>query len=213
MQDLKDKMYNYEVTPPKQSWNIIAGTLDSEKAKDQFPAKKINKTFYYSLSAAAVAAIIIFSLVFWVDNSNKKSNETAVVPSANLKNDTSDNTPENQLPTDDKITVPKSNPEDVISANNTLSVKDKNKLKDPAVVFNTKKYITITGPQGKPVKISSKAATLIVSSDDQNPSKPVWSDKVNKWKDIMKANILAPTTANFLDIVGLTQALKEQDTP
>ncbi len=39
------------------------------------------------------------------------------------------------------------------------------------------------------------------------------ANKVNKWKDIMKDKILAPTTASFLDIVGLTQALKEQDTP
>ncbi len=213
MQNLKDKMYNYEVTPPKQSWDIITSTLDEEKTEEQFPAKKIYKTFYYGLSAAATVAIIVFSLIFWVNNSNKKSNETAVVPSANLKNDANDNTPKNQLPTDDKITVPKSNPEDVISANNTTTVKDKNKLKDPAVASNTKKYITITGPQGKPVKISSKAATLIVSSDQQNPSEPIWNDKVKKWKDIMKDHILAPTTASFLDIVGLTQALKEQDTP
>lgn len=211
MQNLKDKMYNYEVTPPKQSWDIIAGSLpDLGKNEDQFPAKKINKTFYYSLSAAAAVAIIVFSLVFWVDKSNKKSNETSV-SSANF-NDTNRDNPENLLHTDDKITVPKFNPEDEIS-NDATSVKDENKLKGPAAASNTKKYITITGPQGKPVKISYKAATLIVSSDNQNPSKPVWSDKVNKWKDIMKANILAPTTANFLDIVGLTQALKEQDTP
>ena len=211
MQTLKDKMYNYEVTPPKQSWDIIAGSLPGPgKNEDQFPAKKTNKTFYYSLSAAAAVAIIVFSLVFWVDNSNKKSNETSV-SSANLNNGTN-NDNRLTLHNDDKITVPKFSTEDEIS-NNATSVKDKNQLKEMTVASNTKKYITITGPQGKPVNISYKAASLIVSSDNQNPSKPVWSDKVNKWKDIMKANILAPTTANFLDIVGLTQALKEQDTP
>jgi len=163
------------------------------------------------LSAAATVAIIVFSLIFWVDYSNKKSNETTVVQSTNLNDDTNNNS--DLLNTDDKITIPKSNPEDEMLTNNTTSVKEKNKLKGLAVGSHIKKYITITGPQGKPVKISSKAATLIVSSDDQNPPKPVWSAKVNKWKDIMKANTLAPTTANFLDIVGLTQALKEQNTP
>jgi hypothetical protein len=211
MQNLKDKMYNYEVTPPKQSWDIITSTLDEEKTEEQFPAKKIYKTFYYGLSAAATVAIIVFSLIFWVDYSNKKSNETTVVQSTNLNDDTNNNS--DLLNTDDKITIPKSNPEDEMLTNNTTSVKEKNKLKGLAVGSHIKKYITITGPQGKPVKISSKAATLIVSSDDQNPPKPVWSAKVNKWKDIMKANTLAPTTANFLDIVGLTQALKEQNTP
>ena len=212
MQNLKDKMYNYEVTPPKQSWDIIAGTLNIEKTEKQFPVKKTNTTFYYGLSAAAAVAIIIFSLIFWIDDSNKKSNETGLVPSANLDNDTKNNNPDNELYTDDKITVPNSNPGDEILADNKRSVKDQNKFKDPALASNTKKYITITGPQGKPVKISSKAATLIVSSDDRNPPKPVCSAKVNKWKNIMKTNTLSPTTANFLDIVGLTQALKEQDT-
>ncbi len=214
MQNLKDKMFNYEVTPPKQSWDIIAGTLNAEKTDTQFTGKKINKKLYYTLSAAAASVIIVFSLIVWIENSNKELNETAVVPSSNLNNDTNNHNEENLLYNDDKITVPKSNQENEILANNTTtSVKETNKLDDPELASNTKKYITITGPQGKPVKISSKAATLIVSSDDQNPPKPVWSAKVNKWKDIMKANTLAPTTANFLDIVGLTQALKGQDTP
>ena len=70
------------------------------------------------------------------------------------------------------------------------------------------KYITICGPQGQPVKISAKVAKLIVSSDSQNPPTPVWNAKVNKWKDLMSTNVLVPTTANFFDIVELTQALK-----
>ncbi len=211
MQNFKDKMYNYEVTPPTESWDIIVAELAKVKSGNRLIAKKINKAFYYGMAAAAGVVIILFSLTFWVDNSNKKSNEASVA-SSNLNHQTRNNHPENLLNADDKITIPKYNSEKEILGNNAI-VKNKNKVIDPAVTSNTKKYIMITGPQGKPVKISSKAATLIVSSDEQNPSKPVWNDKVNKWKDIMKDKILAPTTASFLDIVGLTQALKEQDTP
>jgi hypothetical protein len=210
MQNFKDKMFNYEVTPPPESWDIIVSKM-AERTGNHLTARKINKTFYYGMAAAAAVTIIIFSLIFSINNSHQKSNKDSVA-SSNLDHKPANNHRGNLLNTEDKITIPKDNSQDQILSNNT-AVKDKSKVINPAIASTTKKYIMITGPQGKPVKISSKAATLIVSSDEQNPSKPVWNDKVNKWKDIMKDKILAPTTASFLDIVGLTQALKEQDTP
>ena len=103
---------------------------------------------------------------------------------------------------DDKITAPKTTSRNESGMDKeSVSVQDGN-------AQSGAKYITITGSQGECVKISSKAAKLIVSSDNQNPPKPVWSAKVNKWKDIMESNVFAPATANFLDIVGLTQTLK-----
>ena len=189
MQNLKDKMYNYEVTPPSESWQIIAAKLDADKTADSRPVKKRSKVFYLSLAAAAAVAIYVFGIVFWNANSGNKANHIAT----SEKNDN-----------DNKITVPKTS--DEISANK--SDQGNATLGDVPLEPDTKKYITITGPQGECVKISSKAARLIVSSDNQNPPKPVWSAKVNKWRDIMEANILAPTTANFLDIVELTHALR-----
>jgi hypothetical protein len=211
MQNFKDKMYNYEVTPPTESWDVIVSRLASEKTVNQLTARRINKAFYYVIAVAATVTVIIFSLVFSIDSSNQKSKKGSV-SSSNLNHKPANNSPENLFNTDDKITIPKYKSEEPAFSNNK-TLKDKSKAINSAVASTTKKYIMITGPQGKPVKISSKAATLIVSSDEQNPSKPVWNDKVNKWKDIMKDKILAPTTASFLDIVGLTQALKEQDTP
>ncbi|MEO6220318.1 MAG: hypothetical protein ABIO81_07820, partial [Ginsengibacter sp.] len=82
-------------------------------------------------------------------------------------------------------------------------------LPEDGKVESGSKYITITGAQGECVKISSKAAKLIVLTDNQNPPKPVvWSAKVNKWRDILESNVFAPATANFLDVVELTHALK-----
>ena len=177
MQTIKDKMYNYELTPPSESWQIIANSLDENKTSNSTSFKKRSKIFYLSLSAAAVISVFIFGLIFWENNSGNRES-------------------------DDKITVPKttSNNESKINKG-ILTSKDGN-------MESGSKYITITGPQGQCVKISSKAAKLIVSSDNQNPPKPVWSAKVNKWKDIMESNVFAPATANFLDIVELTHALK-----
>lgn len=176
MQNLKDKMYNYEVTPPSQSWQVIATSLDENKTANLRPFEKRSKVFYFSLGAVAALAIFVFSLIFWGDNPGKKTSETTVANSEKASNGAHES--------DNKITVPKTS--------------------EPA----SKKYITITSPQGECVKISSKAAMLIVSSDNQNPPKPVWNAKVDKWKDIMESNIFAPTTANFLDIVDLTHALR-----
>ena len=175
MQDLKDKMYNYEVTPPSESWQIIATALDENKVDKSTSFKKRSKVFYLSLSAAAAISIFVVGLIFW-QNNNKEL--------------------------DYKITVPKTT-----STNESIMEKESISSRDNKMEGDSK-YITITGQQGECVKISSKAARLIVSADNQNPPKPVWSAKVNKWKDIMESNVFAPATANFLDIVGLTQTLK-----
>jgi hypothetical protein len=77
----------------------------------------------------------------------------------------------------------------------------------------TSTYITIEGPQGQPIKVSTKMATLIDSSDNKVPPKPSWNKKINEWREIMKGNTLAPTPGNFLDIIELTKTLKDNKKP
>jgi hypothetical protein len=142
----------------------------------------------------------MFGLIFWFNKDVPNKNGTVVLErESNDKN----NKQENYDVSVNQITVPK-----VTSADETLAGETESKKSERSVLEgNKKKYITVAGPQGQPVKISPKAAELIVSSDDQNPPKPVWSAKVQRWKDIMKANTLTATTADFLDIVELTHAL------
>ncbi|MEO6454568.1 MAG: hypothetical protein ABIN97_10865 [Ginsengibacter sp.] len=194
MKSLKDKMYNYQVTPPSGSWQTIATALDEVNSNVQ-PIKKTNRIFYLSLAAAAVT-FIIFS-VFWFNDSGKKTNES-VVKSTKIYRDSGNTKSGNLNGSDNKIKVPETNGDD-----NNLAANKKSKSG-----YDIKKYITISGPGGQPVKISEKVASLIVSSDDKYPPNTVWNSKVNEWRAIMKANNLTPTTANFLDIVELTNALK-----
>ncbi len=208
MYSLKDKMYNYEVTPPPESWQIIATALDKSNINIQSvkPVKKYNKAFYFSLAAASVT-IIFFSVFIWINNSNRV-NKNIITETTKLNNGVgsgiknADHNAANQI-----ITVPKTNDNDDLSASKTGQAEQGDKFNDAKAELSTKKYITISGPQGQPVKISSKVAALLVSSNDQHASNPVWNEKVKRWKNIMKANALAPTTANFLDIVDLTHAL------
>ncbi len=66
-----------------------------------------------------------------------------------------------------------------------------------------KKYITVAGPEGQPVKISPKVATLIISADHEFPPKPTWSKKIERWKKIMLSSTVSPTSAGLADLIQL----------
>ena len=90
---------------------------------------------------------------------------------------------------------------------------DKNKASDSKKqdpgLNKVKTYITITGPEGQPVKISSKIASLLVKSDQKDTVNVKWNKKLLEWKNTMQSNTLAATPGNFLDIVELTNTLTE----
>lgn len=195
-------MYNCEVTPPAQSWQAISAALDKEK-HIYLSLKKNNRIFHFSLAAASVT-ILFFSALIWYDNSDRMDRAIAA-QTLNVNNGRNSERSISRSG-EDKITVPAGTEgsELLTSGRNEIDEKKRN----AGAEHTLKKYITISGPQGQPVKISAKVASLIVYSNDQYPAKTVWSDKVKKWKDIMKAHTLAPTTANFLDIVELTHAVR-----
>jgi len=59
----------------------------------------------------------------------------------------------------------------------------------------------VAGPEGQPVKISPKAATLIIAANNDFPPKPTWSKKVDKWQKIMLSSTISPTFAGIADLV------------
>ncbi|MBA3674955.1 MAG: hypothetical protein H0W75_08385 [Chitinophagaceae bacterium] len=217
MDDIKNKMYNYETTPPAGVWETIAAELDADQGKVIPIIKRSNKTLYY-LAAAAVA-IILFCLVFFTTQFSKSTDEKLITSSEN-KGDTLNNNVLITVPTDEKNTVKNNNE----SQNQNISKKNRPDKKQNKVAIENKKstednqltsnsssrYITIEGLQGQPVKVSSKMATLIDSSETKTASKPIWNKKINEWREIMKVNTLAPTTSNFLDIIELTKTLKDK---
>ena len=216
MSDVKNKMYNYEVTPPEGVWNNIARELVDKEAKVIPLAGKKKNTFYYA--AAAAVAVILFCLILFTNRSSK-SNELLFTDNNKTQKDTAANEEKilMTVPREEKTTA-KNTAEKTESIKHTQSQKggpnentnesiretDSNLLAN-----NSTRYITIEGPQGQPVKISSKMASLIDSSETKVSTKPVWHKKIDEWKEIMKANTLAPTPGNFLDIVELTKSLRD----
>lgn len=213
MDDLKNKMYNYEVTPPEGVWEAIADELDRNEAKVIPLTRKWNNIFYYV--AAAAVAILVFCLIFFTNRSTTSSDQL-ITSSGDKK--PSDSTVNNNLitvPTEEK-TIAKNNNESLTKNKIQKDRTDQKQTKDVTrnndstlLATNTSRYITIEGPQGQPVKISSKMALLIDSSETKVSTKPIWHKKISEWREIMKANTLAPTPGNFLDIVELTKSLKD----
>ncbi len=213
MDDVKNKMYNYEVNPPNEVWNAIAAELDSSEAKVIPMRKKKSRTFYYL--AAASIVVIIFCVIFFTNRSSKSADEQFTTSSDKTQSDTGvKNNAIITVPTEEK-SIAKNNDlptKHKAEKDNTIQKQNKqiNKTNDEDLIAsNTSRYITVEGPQGQPVKINSKMATLIDSSETKISSKPIWNKKINEWREIMKANTLAPTPGNFLDIIELTKSLKD----
>jgi cytoskeletal protein RodZ len=224
MEDLKIKMYNYETTPPEGVWNSIVSELDGNEAKVIPLTMKRNKNFAY-MAAASIA--ILLGLLFFINRFSNSENEEYVTSAFNTNNK-SDSRVNNSnvimtVPIEEKtITNKKIENAESLTQNklnkNGSQTKSKEVSKDKASAdknliarnATTSRYITIEGPQGQPVKVSSKMATLIDSSETKLSSKPIWNKKIDEWREIMKVNTLAPTTGNFLDIVELTKTLKDK---
>lgn len=217
MDNFKNRIYNYETTPPEGVWEAIASELDDHEVKVIPVTGKKNNLVYYL--AAASVAVIIFSFIFFNNRSSKSENEKFTASNETTPVTVIDSNLIMTVPQDEKPLV-KNTDTVVVPADNKLEKGGPNQkqIREPKdidsydkdlVAINNPRYITIEGPEGQPVKISSKMAMLIDSSETKISSKPVWNKKINEWKEIMKGNTLAPTPGNFLDIIELTKSLKD----
>ncbi len=201
MQDFKEKLFNYEPEPPVEIWQNINAELDSNSQKIlSIPGlRKKSKFIFYGLTAAASLIIIFISSVLF----NKQEKNQQVKPSVSITELHPDNVVSKKVKDSNNKIL-----EDIIK-----SSKDKNlivqRYENP--LLNVKKYIIIAGPEGQPVKISPKVATLIESADNEYPPKPVWNKKIDKWKQIMLSSTLSPFTTNLLDIVQLSSSINANE--
>lgn len=187
MENFKDKLYHYQAPPPEGAWNKIAAGLDNETDIKIPRLRSKSKFLFYGLTAAASLIIILISTILF--NNNKEIKPVAEVPPIETDNLISQEVK-------DSIELNKQILEKIIQTPPGKKLLASNFEKP-------KKYLTIAGPEGQPVKISAKAATLILSADDEYPPKPVWNKKIEKWKQIMLSSTTSPTATNLVDILQL----------
>ena len=230
---LKEKLFDYEAYPPVHIWNEIEAELDHENSGPSSIVsvrKNAGKKFFYYMAAATLLAFTLI-LVFHKSSFNRAT-EFASIDSINNHNiktamASKSSIPSNNHP-DVKIGVPVFEEATLSNSDNGMTVKntpapggpsekplpekqgrnDSGSSKKSSDLSNHT-YITMAGPTGKPVKVSSKIAALINSSDDNSPEKIAWNKKLLGWKNAMNNATLAPTTSNFMDIVELTNTLTD----
>ncbi|MEO6682750.1 MAG: hypothetical protein ABIN48_07970 [Ginsengibacter sp.] len=186
MQNFKNKLYHFETPPPEDLWSKISGELDDQKVVRIKGIRGKSKLLYYSLTAAAALLIIFASNQFLNKDvselSTEKNSQNSYFSSASA-----DSINQNYELLKKIINSPKG--KKTISSNTAISD------------GFTKKYITIAGPDGQPVNISMKAATLILSADKEYPPNPIWNEKIDKWQQFMLSNTFPPTSAGLLDMI------------
>ncbi len=184
MKTVKEKLYSFEQKPPEEIWNLINDKLNKAGKSSVRSGWGRTRILAFSSAAAAVVSLIIISFIFTNPSTNHSEAPSQAPQAVSFKQ--SDSIEKNHDALESIIKAPE-NKKLIASKHAT----DGNRLK----------YFTISGPGGEPVKISPKAATLIISADNEYPPKPVWNEKINKWQHIMLTNNTTPTSANLLDII------------
>lgn len=187
MQNFKNKLYNYEAPPPEEIWQRVNETLQDEKVIKN-PDHKKSKAFYY-LAAAAVSLVIIIIGNFFFKKDTGKTKPGDVV--SNVK-------PISPEKIKDSIILNQKILETIIH-----NPKEKQEIvsNDLKAANLPKKYITVAGPEGQPVKISPKVATLIIAADNEFPPKPTWNKQVDKWQKIMLSSTISPTALGLANLI------------
>lgn len=191
MQNFKEKLYHYEALPPDKVWNRVAEELYEEKEIKLHRHGK-RRFLFYGITAAASIIIIFLGSLFFKNNKPLDPAATRLSTSVNKQTDQiiKDSISLNQNILKSIINNPEEKKE-IVSNNSNL-------------INNTsKKYLTVEGPTGQPVKISPKVATLIISADNENPPKPVWSKKIDRWQKIMLNSTISPTSASLMDLIQM----------
>lgn len=189
MKNFKNKLYNYETPPPEDMWSKISGELDEKKVVQLKGWRGRSKIIYYGATAAAALIIIFVSNIFLNNNSEKFSQDESYKSNSYYSSTTIDSISQNYKLLEKIINTPED--KKLIASNNVV---------DDGFA---KKYITIAGPEGQPVKISAKVATLILSADREYPPKPVWNEKIDKWQQIMLSNTFSPTSSGIMDMIQM----------
>lgn len=187
MQSFKNKLYNYETPPPEKIWDNIIEDLHDEKVIKIHRYRR-NKFLFYGATAAASIIIIFIGSIFFKKNTNSVSMH---------------HSPADQLTSQKLKDSIKLNQQILKSIINNPQEKKEIIAENPEQSNTVKKYLTVAGPEGQPVKISQKVATLIISANDENPPKPVWSNEIRKWQQIMLSSTISPTSANFINLVQI----------
>ena len=229
--------------------NIAAQLNDEDRAAVvPFENKKNNVRALYIKTAAAAAILTVVVTTVLLKSNEKPANinesVAAVTPQSQQNTTPKVDTEKTTLPVSDsheniinpaqnKSTVEEALVIDYVKGNETaplaLNPAEANKEKlqnskgetpqDITLMNTPNTYISVTGPDGQTVKVSSKFSNLISYLTGDNTEENLdliikesakWKTIFAAWRDKMTNNVVAPSFGNFMDIIELSKVLEEK---
>lgn len=178
MKTVKDKLYHFEETPPPGIWDNLSQKLEETKVVSIEGRQKTRTTALFT-AAAAVIVLLIISVAYFDHGTN--------------------NTPQQAAAGGFSDSVEKNN--EMLEAIINAPAGKKSVASRKLGADGLPEYFTIEGPEGEPVRISPKVATLILSSDNEYPPKPVWDKQITEWQNIMLSSSVSPSSARLIEII------------
>ena len=192
---------------------INAGTKNTEPALANVPANKVSQEQVVNIETPLVVETV---------KSSKSSSD--ILPENSKKAvSTFSNTNPN---INTKIEYIKADEIASLSGNPTLNKTEKltntsGEIPNDIALMNApNNYVSFIGPNGQEVKVSSKFSNLLGYMDGKDPESEenldriinessFWRGKFKVWRNKMINNSIAPSPANFMDIIELSKFLQE----
>jgi len=237
--EFPSNLYNMEVTPPATAWEKVNAALNPPTEAIGKPiSTKLSPVLMYAAAAIVIGIIAFAVLKLVVYNNNNPEianrvtgNEDTIKSGNNLSPAPKDiTTSANDLAKDDELAE---QPKDM-AASLDPDVKKiakkqhpntgRNKYNEPLypeaeltqsiyayedhVPDIAERYVMLMTPDGNFIRMAKKWSDLLccVSGEEQDAD---CKDQLKKWQQKIAASALAPSPANFMDILGLVNSLQE----
>ncbi len=229
------KLYNMEIDPPAGAWQKIDSSLNTP-TETVAPVKRLNPFFRYAAAALFIGAVA-YGIIRMTINTNNEKTDTAEVT---IKKDSSISTKTTPADTKQDQANAIQEEDDVLEKNKKMMVsldrkKPNRKITTSSFVSHVvddvtidptlsqsiyayaehipdiaDRYVMMMTPDGNIIRMSKKWSELLccVSGEDQDAG---CKNQLKKWQEKMAASSLAPSPANFMDILGLVNSLDESN--
>jgi hypothetical protein len=222
-EEYASKLYNFEIDPPVGLWQNIGSALDADNNRVATPVRKM--PFLRYAAAAVLIAALAFGVFKWTGTGNIKpvaQNTGTITPSTDIPAARpTDPVATTDSPADDnnkyaaldklgkanmnKLNKRRYSSSAAINAENAVYAYDDLNIENPA-----ERYVMLMTPEGSIIRMSKKLGNLIccVSGEEQGDD---CRDQLRKWQQKIAASSLAPSPANFLDILSLVSSLDDTE--
>jgi hypothetical protein len=246
---LANRLLAYSTPPPSFVWNKIATSINKEEA-NIIPISNYRKFAAAAAVITIIGCAIWFSInkpaatepTLAVSTSPTTLQKEITPPVSPSISNIIKNKQENGLPNkmDEKVDKPtntkNNSPIDFATlekvnplATNPFEGDDVEQLKNSTgdialnidLIATPSTYMTIIGPDGQSVKISSKFSKQLGFFTERNPDaienidviikdSKIWRTKIATWKEKFNFSSMSPSISNFMDVLEMSTILDEK---